>query len=451
MDYEKLHKDTINRLQQMVGCGKITVETACGICADFVPESEDERIRKELKHYLEVRRCQTNDDEEYIGCNHFLAWLEKQGEQKSVDKIEPKHVPKFHEGDWVIGGLTKNEPRQIAEVTEEGYKTTYGGWIGSSFEKDLHLWTIQDAKDGDVICSGQIILLFKKWEDSDWNFVIAYAGIDVSGKLQITNGHWLIANDSHPATKEQRDILFQKMDEAGYEWDAERKELCPLSKSEATSDSVTQTLVDTAKAFLQALSSTPYNNTPVVEAQFAVKQLLTFLSDPKAYDPDASNEHKSAEWSEENEQLIDEVAVCLRKYEEQVQGGYSKFYVQSLADRIESLIPGNTCKATGWSEEDEKQARQIERIVHYDGCSKKLQKQISDWLKSIKNRIQPKQEWSEEDEAMFQGVIETEQYMLDVVYGRKIFAVGNEDLKEECTKELAWLKSLKQRHAVEAE
>jgi hypothetical protein len=35
--------------------------------------------------------------------------------------------------------------------------------------------------------------------------------------------------------------------------------------------------------------------------------------------------------------------------------------------------------------------------------------------------------------------------MLDVVYGRKIFAVGNEDLKEECTKELAWLKSLRDR------
>lgn len=151
---------------------------------------------------------------------------------KPADKAEPKYVPKFHEGDWVIGGLTKNEPRQIAEVTEEGYKTTYGGWIGSSFEKDLHLWTIQDAKDGDVICSGQIILLFKKWEDSDWNFVIAYAGIDVSGKLQITNGHWLIANDSHPATKEQRDILFQKMYEAGYEWDSERKELRELSQSD---------------------------------------------------------------------------------------------------------------------------------------------------------------------------------------------------------------------------
>jgi hypothetical protein len=28
-----------------------------------------------------------------------------------------------------------------------------------------------------------------------------------------------------PATKEQRDILFSKMKEAGYEWNAKKKEL----------------------------------------------------------------------------------------------------------------------------------------------------------------------------------------------------------------------------------
>lgn len=39
-----------------------------------------------------------------------------------------------------------------------------------------------------------------------------------------------------------------------------------------------------------------------------------------------------------------------------------------------------------WSEEDEKQARQIERIVHNDGCTQKLQKQIADWFKSLKDR-----------------------------------------------------------------
>lgn len=92
-------------------------------------------------------------------------------------------------------------------------------------EDNWHKWTIQDTKEGDVLCSGQIILLFKKWEDSDWNFAIAYAGIDISGKLQITNEHWLISNYARPATKEQRDTLFAKMHEAGYEWDADKKEL----------------------------------------------------------------------------------------------------------------------------------------------------------------------------------------------------------------------------------
>lgn len=39
-----------------------------------------------------------------------------------------------------------------------------------------------------------------------------------------------------------------------------------------------------------------------------------------------------------------------------------------------------------WSEEDEKQARQIERIVHNDGCTQKLQQQIADWFESLKAR-----------------------------------------------------------------
>ena len=33
-----------------------------------------------------------------------------------------------------------------------------------------------------------------------------------------------------PATKEQSDLLFQKMREAGYEWDTEKKELKKIFK-----------------------------------------------------------------------------------------------------------------------------------------------------------------------------------------------------------------------------
>jgi len=52
--------------------------------------------------------------------------------------------------------------------------------------------------------------------------------------------------------------------------------------------------------------------------------------------------------------------------------------------------------STDWSEEDEKQIRQIERIVKDSGASTNLQNKISDWLKSIK----PQSHWKPSEEQM---------------------------------------------------
>ena len=67
--------------------------------------------------------------------------------------------------------------------------------------------------------------------------------------------------------------------------------------------------------------------------------------------------------------------------------------------------------------------------------------------KNIRHIINKEQNstWSEEDDARYCGVIETEQYVLDVVSGRREFSVGNEQIRKECIKELDWLKSLKER------
>lgn len=88
-------------------------------------------------------------------------------------------------------------------------------------------WKLRDAKAGDVIQSGQITLLFKEFEDGDWNFVIAFAGIDISGGLQVTDGHWLISNDARLATKEETDRLFELIAKEGYHWD---KDYCKLTR-----------------------------------------------------------------------------------------------------------------------------------------------------------------------------------------------------------------------------
>ena len=142
----------------------------------------------------------------------------------------PKVEAKFKVGDFIVNDYCMGK---IVEITNNAYLLDTEQGIPFSCHS-TRLWDItKDAKDGDVLCSNQIIILFKQWEDNtDYTFVIAHAGIDVSGKLQITNGHWLINNKSKPATKEQRDILFKKMHEAGYEWDAEHKQLKKLREED---------------------------------------------------------------------------------------------------------------------------------------------------------------------------------------------------------------------------
>ena len=47
---------------------------------------------------------------------------------------------------------------------------------------------------------------------------------------------WDNNNKVYPATKEQRDFLFQKMKEAGYEWDDDEKELKKIEQKPAWSE-----------------------------------------------------------------------------------------------------------------------------------------------------------------------------------------------------------------------
>lgn len=150
----------------------------------------------------------------------------------AIVEVGQEKKARFKVGDWVTDGVSKC---QIRFIDDTQYWYSENCVLGSieSVDKRYRLWTIGDAKDGDVLCSEQMILLFKKWEYTDWSFVIAHAGIDVLGQLQITNEHWLISNHAHPATKEERNLLFQKMKEAGYEFDFEKKELKKIEQKPA--------------------------------------------------------------------------------------------------------------------------------------------------------------------------------------------------------------------------
>ena len=136
--------------------------TPKGLCEEIFPElkeSEGERIRKALIEHFNWNAQQILNN---FNNKEVIAWLEKQGEQKSTDKVEPK----FHEGDWVVN--TVGDKNQVVKVFDDGYTLDDNTFLSNSWATEhYHLWTIRDAKDGDVLCSEQIILLFKKLAYND--------------------------------------------------------------------------------------------------------------------------------------------------------------------------------------------------------------------------------------------------------------------------------------------
>ena len=182
-------------------------------------EDEDEKIRIAILNYLRKMWANCKDNVCGVHIEDAIAWLEKQGEQKLINKIEPK----FKVGDWIIGGIY-NKPKQILEIRNEGYVTDRG-WVGFSFVEDMHLWTLQDAEDGDVLVSKYNQPFIYNGNYNSFH-VGSYCG--VSNDRFIDSGSkcfWTENVNIRPATKEKCDLLFKRMEEAGYKWDAEKKRL----------------------------------------------------------------------------------------------------------------------------------------------------------------------------------------------------------------------------------
>ena len=187
---------------------------------------------------------------EYMGGNSIYPATQKQcaqlfhqmkeagyewcNEKKELKKIEqkPADKPKFKVGDWFVNNNRK-DVFLIKSIDTNGYCTLEdikGNIISPCLppcESDSHIWTIEDANDGDVLTNGEFIVIFKQIVESKYRqHIEAYVGLDLGGNIQITSESWSLGIDkAMPATKEQRDLLFQKMKEAGYEWCNEKKEL----------------------------------------------------------------------------------------------------------------------------------------------------------------------------------------------------------------------------------
>lgn len=133
--------------------------------------------------------------------------------KKPTDKIEPK----FKVGDWVVRGDTIAQILDIQEQYYIGLDINGKDFVSSRFLKDdkIHLWTLQDAKDGNVLVNGSNIFIFHHIDNKR---LMGYCHVNMDdGNLYNDIGRnecfCMIDAQITPATKEQRDILFKKIKE----------------------------------------------------------------------------------------------------------------------------------------------------------------------------------------------------------------------------------------------
>ena len=150
-------------------------------------------------------------------------------EQKSSDKIEPR----FNVGDWVVFIKSKSVYRV---EKKENYEYTLRYILGGSMclpfsnEELIRKWTIEDAKDGDVLTTSTEPFIYNG-KGGGFGYPGCYCGINTLGRFEpLVWGHHWTSKKVYPATKEQRDALMKAMNDAGYKWNAETKTLDKLIK-----------------------------------------------------------------------------------------------------------------------------------------------------------------------------------------------------------------------------
>lgn len=155
--------------------------------------------------------------------------IASQGKSK-WNKVEQK----FKVGDWIVGAnnvlkiISLNDELNcyIAVTTNnEEVKIPYYFDDGQGHMCSYHLWTIDDAKDGDVLANKNAIFIFKCKYRNGSSLCRSYLGIiGTSESVSLDFDFGII--DVHPATKEQRDNLNKiLMANQGVIFDFEKREL----------------------------------------------------------------------------------------------------------------------------------------------------------------------------------------------------------------------------------
>lgn len=163
--------------------------------------------------------------------NSYMYKLDKGGwflESALKPNAQDNKKAYFKVGDFICHKYNSiyGDYRQICDISGDSYLCTIPGSIAAtcsisfSEQGNWRLWNIKDAKDGDVLA-----LNGKPFIYSSHKYGKNYCYIDDCGQFRVNFNLVFEGNCVCPATKQERDLLFSKMREVGYEWDADKKEL----------------------------------------------------------------------------------------------------------------------------------------------------------------------------------------------------------------------------------
>lgn len=316
------YEEALERAKNHLNNDGLTLEQYNTIYTIFPElESKDERTRKKIIAFLEeLQKLGKNinfDKWKTSDCAEWIIWLENQSKKSqgktALEAVKEENVnnqncvkstdnvkPKFRKDDWAVSNLDR-KARQISEVHFDKHNSYYvvdGKSVNlEEYDRLHHLWSIEDAKDGDVLIAnihhweigGNIenfpirvptIFIYRDVKTDNKN-IHAYVSLFNNTTLDIYKSMYYIDDygikDIHPTTEKQKELLFNKIREAKWYWNAETKELSQLKETKINNSKtnkhvnweLTDEQINTLEHFIRSLGESghlsPYDkNTKII-------------------------------------------------------------------------------------------------------------------------------------------------------------------------------------------
>ena len=270
MDYEKKYKEALEIMEKYLkSCNAgVIAENTIKEAFPELKESKDEKIRKSIWQVLSRGESTRVLNALGIQLSEAFDWLEKQKNTTSVTSIHEAYESGFNNGiNTVVQepeeyGLLKEQKSACSEEDEKirkelieflcelsklGKNTNFDrwskadcanwlAWLEKQCEQKPSEWSVFDAKKGDILSVDNCVLIvdsvgtfeekpiIESWYCADSN--------KFYGKGTSMPDRWNIEG-MKPSSPIEKNYLFKMMKEAGYEWDADKKELNNIEQKPA--------------------------------------------------------------------------------------------------------------------------------------------------------------------------------------------------------------------------